>query len=475
MKYSCMYLTNTGVIGDEDCLYINVHVPREKPTPSDNLNVIVHIHGGGFAIWDANFYAGEKYLMDEDVIFVTMNYRLGIFGFLSTEDLIIPGNNGMKDQALALVWIQKNIKYFGGNPGSVTITGMSAGGASVHLHYFSPLSRGLFHRGVSQSGTALDSWVVPGSQLKVANQLGEKLGCPTETSTELRDCLRTRSAKYLVSSSPSLLIGGAINGLMFSPVVEKVHEGAFLTEHPYKLLLEGNVADVPWISGTNEGEGAFAIYLSSPSPSDFFKNFDLIIPRIAGYHDIDDEQKEAITNKIKDFYFNQHGHSHGHEDIGSLIQLITDKMFLSGADRSAKLQAKVNKSPVYSYIFGYRGQHSFMDHFLPNTDHIGTSHGDDVLYYLHTAIAEKKLSEPDEQMKSVFMHWLTNYAETDEPKIEGKQWKAVSGDDIVLEYLYFGGPDEIHSEVGEGLGATAFWSKLPLKENEGLKKLKDEL
>lgn len=119
---------------------------------------------------------------------------------------------------------------------------------------------GLFHRGVSQSGTALDSWVVPGSQLKVANQLGEKLGCPTETSTELRDCLRTRSAKYLVSSSPSLLIGGAINGLMFSPVVEKVHEGAFLTEHPYKLLLEGNVADVPWISGTNEGEGAFAIY-----------------------------------------------------------------------------------------------------------------------------------------------------------------------------------------------------------------------
>lgn len=62
-----------------------------------------------------------------------------------------------------------------------------------------------------------------------------------------------------------------------------------------------------------------------------------------------------------------------------------------------------------------------------------------------------------------------------EPKIEGKQWKAVSGDDIVLEYLYFGGPDEIHSEVGEGLGATAFWSKLPLKENEGLKKLKDEL
>ncbi|KAI4457907.1 carboxylic ester hydrolase [Holotrichia oblita] len=150
-------------------------------------------------------------------------------------------------------------------------------------------------------------------------------------------------------------------------------------------------------------------------------------------------------------------------------------MFLAGADRSAKLQAKVNKAPVYSYIFGYRGQHSFMDYFLPNTDHIGTSHGDDILYYLHTPIAEKKLSEADEKMKSVFLRWLTSYAETDEPKIEGKEWKAVTGDDIVLEFMYFESPNEIHFEVAEGLGATTFWSKLPLKENEGLKKIRDEL
>ncbi|KAK9746893.1 Carboxylesterase family [Popillia japonica] len=134
------------VAGEEDCLYLNVYVPRVEPNSSDNLNVIVHIHGGAFMLGSGHFYAGPSYLMDKNVILVTINYRLGPFGFLSTEDEIQPGNNGLKDQVQSLKWIQKSIKYFGGNPDSVTLTGLSAGGASVHYHYFSPLSKGLFYR-----------------------------------------------------------------------------------------------------------------------------------------------------------------------------------------------------------------------------------------------------------------------------------------------------------------------------------------
>lgn len=115
-----------------------------------------------------HFYAGPSYLMDKNVILVTINYKSGPFGtnilqiyylqisncpyillylkgFLSTEDEIQPGNNGLKDQVQSLKWIQKNIKYFGGNPDSVTLTGLSAGGASVHYHYFSPLSKGILN------------------------------------------------------------------------------------------------------------------------------------------------------------------------------------------------------------------------------------------------------------------------------------------------------------------------------------------
>lgn len=124
-------------------------------------DVIVYIHGGAFMFGSGAMY-GHKYILDRDVIYVSLNYRLGplgekigriyynnvlqtskISGFLSTEDTVLPGNNGLKDQLLALKWIKENIRYFGGNPESITLTGMSAGGASAHIHYISPLSQGI--------------------------------------------------------------------------------------------------------------------------------------------------------------------------------------------------------------------------------------------------------------------------------------------------------------------------------------------
>lgn len=93
---------------------------------------MVWIHGGGFLLGNSSYVsAGPDYFLDEDVVFVSLNYRLGIFGFLSTDDLASPGNNGLKDQVLALNWVQQNIQYFGGNPNNVTIFGQSAGSASV--------------------------------------------------------------------------------------------------------------------------------------------------------------------------------------------------------------------------------------------------------------------------------------------------------------------------------------------------------
>lgn len=159
---NCYLLRKTfKIIGEEDCLYVNVFTPTKVPQQEDNMDVIVYIHGGAFMFGSAQAFADPRYLMDKDVVVVTMNYRLGPFGmakhtwgiisniifqfvgFMSTEDEVIPGNNGLKDQVLALQWVNKNIHVFGGNPDSVTLMGLSAGGTSVHLHYFSPLSKGL--------------------------------------------------------------------------------------------------------------------------------------------------------------------------------------------------------------------------------------------------------------------------------------------------------------------------------------------
>ena len=104
---------------------------------------MVWIHGGGFHTENSNLSTyGPNYLLDKDIVFVSINYRLGILGFLSTGDVVAPGNFGLKDQVLALKWIQKNIRVFGGDPNRVTIFGESAGGASVTFHALSNSSNG---------------------------------------------------------------------------------------------------------------------------------------------------------------------------------------------------------------------------------------------------------------------------------------------------------------------------------------------
>ena len=223
--HTCLQYDHFGanVTGNEDCLYLNVYTPLKKPPHL--LDVIVHIHGGAFMFGYGHRY-GPYSLLDNnnDVIFVNFNYRLGIFGkkskklkffvakiiffegFLSTKDKVLPGNLGMKDQVVALKWIHKNIKYFGGNPESVTLTGMSAGGASVHLHYLSPLSKGLFKQGMAISGCALNPWVMAENSLEKAKKLAVEVGCPTSSSQLLVDCLRNRPALQLVAKTKQFMV-----------------------------------------------------------------------------------------------------------------------------------------------------------------------------------------------------------------------------------------------------------------------------
>ncbi|XP_031338023.1 esterase SG1-like isoform X1 [Photinus pyralis] len=99
------FMPLSGIKVQEDCLYLNVYVPKRQPPVNDNYDVIVNIHGGAFMMGDSAL-AGPGYIMDRDVVYVNLNYRLGALGFLSTEDAIVPGNNGLKDQQLALKWVQ---------------------------------------------------------------------------------------------------------------------------------------------------------------------------------------------------------------------------------------------------------------------------------------------------------------------------------------------------------------------------------
>ncbi|PSN44746.1 hypothetical protein C0J52_10743, partial [Blattella germanica] len=173
--------------GNEDCLFLNVYTPKDLNVGGGDLKpVMVWFHGGGFEKGSGNSdIYGPDFLVPQDVVVITLNYRLGPFGFLCLDNEEVPGNAGLKDQVMALRWVQQNIKEFGGDPNNVTIFGESAGGASAHYHMLSPLSKGLFHRVISQSGTALCPWALSTTARERSLRLGKALGCETNDDDEL--------------------------------------------------------------------------------------------------------------------------------------------------------------------------------------------------------------------------------------------------------------------------------------------------
>nr|CAD7203573.1 unnamed protein product [Timema douglasi] len=214
----CPQLKRGVYLGNEDCLFLNVYGISD----GTKRPVMVWIHGGGFLSGSGNTNMfGPEFLIDTDVVLVTLNYRLDALGFLSTGDSVVSGNNGLKDQVAALKWIQEEIVLFGGDPDSVTIFGGSAGAVSVVLHMLSPMSRGLFHRVIAQSGTPLLPGIIHlSSRLSEAAKLAQAVSCHTNSSDLLVECLREKPIFEILAASALLSEHRLFGGTEFLPVVE---------------------------------------------------------------------------------------------------------------------------------------------------------------------------------------------------------------------------------------------------------------
>nr|XP_054755646.1 cholinesterase 1-like [Lytechinus pictus] len=232
----------------EDCLFLSIYTPSPKPAiPSP---VLVWIHGGGYLIGSgsARSYDGVPMVAMSDIIVVAVNYRLGVFGFLTTGDNVVPGNMGMKDQILALKWIQENIRAFGGDPERVTIAGQSAGGASVSLHMLSPLSEGLFHHAIMQSGNAICpfAWANLDVCVSDTHEFAASLNCTTSNSQLMLDCLQEIDANVLLHEQR---YG---SGYLAKPVID----GHFLPDNPIEMVKRHQFQKLPTLIGTTEDEGS---------------------------------------------------------------------------------------------------------------------------------------------------------------------------------------------------------------------------
>uniref|UniRef100_A0A8C8TWT6 Carboxylic ester hydrolase n=1 Tax=Peromyscus maniculatus bairdii TaxID=230844 RepID=A0A8C8TWT6_PERMB len=237
----------------EDCLYLNIYTPADL-TKSNRLPVMVWIHGGRLMIGGASTYDGLALSAHEDVVVVTIQYRLGIWGLLSTGDEHSPGNWGHLDQVAALRWVQDNIANFGGNPGSVTIFGESAGGASVSVLVLSPLAKNLFHRAISESGVVLIAGMV---KKNTKSLIATILGCKTTTSAVMVHCLRQKMENELLEVALKLNpFDLDENG---DPKEDNtslctVIDGVVLPKAPEEILAEKNFNTVPYMVGINKQE-----------------------------------------------------------------------------------------------------------------------------------------------------------------------------------------------------------------------------
>ncbi|XP_072554687.1 carboxylesterase 3 [Paramormyrops kingsleyae] len=246
----------------EDCLYLNVYTPSDR-SAEERLPVMVWIHGGGLAFGGAAQVDGSALAAYQHVVVVVIQYRLGILGFLSTGDEYARGNWGFLDQIAALQWVQANIESFGGDSQSVTIFGESAGGISVSLLVLSPLSSGLFHKAICQSGVATVHILFTNSPLILAKAVANLTACDSDSTEHLVQCMRQKTEEDIIQATKAkeIILGSTVDGYFLEKPIEDVFKSQKfpkvpillgVTNHEFGWILTKAFASPDWEEGMDK-------------------------------------------------------------------------------------------------------------------------------------------------------------------------------------------------------------------------------
>ncbi len=321
--FSDMKFRSDGV--SEDCLYLNIWTPAK--TGKEELPVLVYFYGGGFIAGDGSEfrYDGES-MARRGIVSVTVNYRLGVFGFMAHPELSkesayhASGNYGLMDQTEALRWVHKNITAFGGNPDNITIAGESAGSFSVNAQVITPLARNLFVAAIGESGSLLN--IRPTTSLADAEKTG----------LEFSEAMGAHSIKELRSMSADQILQATSKPGSGYFTVDV--DGYFFPESPITLYKAGKIAKVPLLVGWNSGEGGWQSVLGSAEPTkeNYIKAVQKLYP--------------GESEEILKLYAVQ-----ADSDVETVASALGGDRFIAfGTWRWADMHAKTN-SPVYRYYF----------------------------------------------------------------------------------------------------------------------------
>ncbi|XP_048398380.1 neuroligin-1 isoform X2 [Stegostoma tigrinum] len=433
---------------NEDCLFLNIYVPTEdvkriskecarKPgkkicrkggplakKQADDLGdndgaededirdsgpkpVMVFIHGGSYMEGTGNILDGSVLASYGNVIVITVNYRLGVLGFLSTGDQAAKGNYGLLDQIQALRWISENIAFFSGDPLRITVFGSGAGASCVNLLTLSHYSEGLFQRAIAQSGTALSSWAVSYQPAKFARQLATKVGCNMIDTIDLIECLRTKQYKELVEQD----IQPARYHIAFGPVID----GDVIPDDPQILMEQGEFLNYDIMLGVNQGEGykfveSIVDNEDGVSASDFDFAVSNFVDNLYGYP----EGKDVLRETIKFMYTDWADRHNPETRRKTLLALFTDHQWVAPAVATADLHSGFG-SPTFFYAFYHHCQSDMMPAWAD------ASHGDEIPYVFGipmigaTELFPCNFSKNDVMLSAVVMTYWTNFAKTGDP------------------------------------------------------------
>jgi carboxylesterase type B len=382
----------------EDCLFLNVYTPTDA-TSQSNLPVLVFIHGGAFVFGCSTspVYEGSYLAHDSNIVVVTINYRLGALGFLVLGDEV-DGNFGIKDQRLALEWVQENIRNFGGNPGAVTLSGDSAGASSVAIHMTSNKSRGLFHKAIIQSNPFGFEYRTAEAERILGIASAAKLFCFGLFQSRL-DCLRQKKLEDIVYRryNPSLLqfiIEPGINLWKEVSPWAPVIDGDELTDQPFK---NNDFIQVPTIMGTTSAEGILFIYsgLKFPLPATLYSTIMLVL--FKGNVD----------------YLEQYPPKPSDDNRPQLSEAFEDYIFVCSTLQAAKSVAEF--APVYSYIFDHPFPCSGPHCDAQSLCRTNACHAAELPYVFHTL--EDMYSGHDEELADTVSRYWGNFVNTGNPNM----------------------------------------------------------
>ncbi|XP_043217903.1 acetylcholinesterase-like [Amphibalanus amphitrite] len=367
----------------EDCLTLNVWIPQ-VPDGFQRFPVVVFLNGELFWRQRASRYPLEE-LSSEDIVTVSVSYRTNLFGFFTLQSSAAPGNLGLRDQQLALLWVRENIGAFGGDPRRVTLVGFSAGAASVGLHLVSPQSQGLFQRAMLVSGSPLATWahMEAGEARRIGQEVTAIMGCRSGSDWEAVRCLQDQDFMRLLTAAQRILESRGRFHPVFAPVTDSfvVSRDQFLPEDPDRLLKRGDFVKVPVMSGVDADDGVLLLYQYPGTDRLTFSNLTevlrrVVIPRLMDQQGLT-RRRALLTGVLSYRYVDTVPPGSQQQMLTSFVKIFSDAYFVAPLYSFLDLYAR---SGADLYAYGYNGEGP--DIFGNIVSLPSASHGSELLYVL---------------------------------------------------------------------------------------------